>query len=552
MGTPRLKGATASALRLLSQGPLRGAIWALMAKSYGITAMSELPPEARRDFDPEERPLQGAPPRRFGTGGLPVPDGRVGTARRLGAAYAAGATDPVAVLEKIEARVAAGDFGAAHRSPFVALAWERAREAAKASRARHQGGQARGPLDGVPIPVKDEHEMVGLPTLGGTVYRRRLATGDSRCVERLEAAGALVYAKTHTTEWGMSPVGFNAVHSMPRNVYSADHAPGGSSTGAAVAVGLGLAPLAVGSDGGGSIRIPAALNGLFGIKPTFVRVPRTRDIFAGGTVSHIGPLARCTADLVELLVATGIGADPEDPYSAWAQDSLHAAADWRAALSRGVKGCRIGVDAREWRDAHPALAALGQEALKALEREGARLVDVTIPFAAHAPGAGVMVLAGETMGGLLDDQLRSGAEMGEDLQIILNLLRQSDLRLYFAARNTRAALRRFAATALAGVDLLALPTVAAPTPAWPLKDDRVTVIDEDATKALCRYAFFGNLTGLPCGTAPVGLHAGLPVGLQLVGDAWDEASVLAGLAHIERLGLSDLPAPPAFRALELP
>lgn len=546
MATPRLSGGLVSAIRILAESPLRGLVWRSMGQSYGLFGLNDLPEEAHGVPSLEERAVAGAPPRsgpdEEGEAAAP----RKGTARALRLAYQRQGTTPVAVLEALRARVERAEFGKAGRSPFIALAWARAHALAEASAARWRAGRPLGPLDGVPVPVKDEHDMVGLPTMGGTRWRTQLAGQDSLVVQRLEAAGALVYGKTHTTEWGMSPLGFNPCQPMPRNVYSRDHAPGGSSTGSAVAVALGMAPVAVGSDGGGSIRIPAAMNGLFGLKPNFVRVPRAGDIFADGTVSHIGPIGRSVEDLVDLLGVIA-GPDPRDPLSAY--PGAAPVASWRAALGRGVQGVRIGVDEAEWADAAPEVARVADEALRGLEREGARRVSVKIPYAKEAPAAGVLVIANETMGGLLRC-LPHLPEMGEDLRIILALLRGCATEHYFAARSVRAGLRRNLAAVMAGVDLLALPTTAALPPAWPFEEDQTAIVDEVANQQAVRFSFLANLTGLPAGTAPAGMVDGLPVGLQLVGDAHDEASVIAGLAAVERLGIGRVPDPDGFVPLE--
>jgi aspartyl-tRNA(Asn)/glutamyl-tRNA(Gln) amidotransferase subunit A len=470
---------------------------------------------------------------------------RPGQARQLCAAYAAGSSSPEDVLAGLEARLEARDFGLATHSPFVALDLEGAREAARASARRYREGRPLGPLDGVPIPVKDEHDWVGLPTRGGTAYRTTPATTDSFVVRELKAAGAVLPGKTHTTEWGMCPVGRNPHVPMPRNVRDSGRAGGGSSTGSAAAVALGLAPAAVGSDGGGSIRVPSSIQGIFGLKPTFGRVGRTGDIFAGGTMSHIGPIGSSSADLVDLLGVIAAHPDPDDDPALRPPDPTDACGPWTAALGRGVAGARIGLPEAEWADADPDVAEPCLAALQALQAEGARLVPVSLPLMAQAPALGVVVIATETMGSLQDDVRRHLAAMSDDLQVLLAVLGEMTAREFLLGLQVRTALKRATAEALAGLDVLALPATRSLAPPHPLALDGVAVQDDDATRAMCRYAFFGNLTGLPAGSVPVGLSRGVAVGLQIVGDAWDEASVLAVLAHAERIGLASLPPPPS-------
>lgn len=492
------------------------------------------------------RPRQAAPARQWEHQGLPLPSSRRCTGADLRAAYASGATNPVEVLEALWARIDRGDFGRATWSPFVVLDRDVARAAAEASAARWRAGTPLSPVDGLPIPVKDEHDMVGLPTLMGTSYRIQVQQTDSFLVRRLRAGGALVYAKTHLTEIGHTPVGTNPHHHLPRCVYDADRGAGGSSTGSAVAVALGLAPSASGSDAGGSIRIPSALNGVFGIKPTCVRIGRTGNPLALSSLPHLGPIGASTADLVDFLEVTGTVPDPDDPATADVPDLGSAAGAWRAALTRGVKGARIGVDEREWSHASAGVAKLGQEALRALEAEGARIVPVKLDRSRYGLAFLSIELlreATENMGEELDANIEA---LGLDLQLNSRIGDALPQAAWNMAARGREAIRQEWQAALASCDLVALPTTADVAPRYPRSDGPLAIADVYTIARLCRFEVQSNLTGLPAGTLPVGLHEGLPVGLQLVGDAYDEASVFAGLATGERLGLSVLPEPPAY------
>ncbi len=539
MSTPRMSGAALKALRLFTGTPW-GAdlIFSLMGRDHGLFALRALSVADRPQRDVEPRPIAAASPRAWQDAQIDEWDPAPGSAAALRAAYVAGQTDPVAVVERIAARVQAADFGPSTYSPFVVTCMQRALSAAKASAERYRAGETLGPLDGIPVPVKDEHHMIGFVTRGGTAYLDELATSDSFVVRCLEAAGANIPGKTHTTEWGMNPWGMNPHFDMPRNVWRSDRGAGGSSTGSAVAVGLGLAPIAIGSDGGGSIRIPSALNGLYGLKPTFIRLGRTGDIYSNSTVSHIGPLARSTSDLVDLMMTIGAVHDPDDPLTTNAPIGPSVVESWKRALGRGVRGCRIGVVDAEWAQADPAVAAAGQAALERLEREGAVRVAVEIPLAAMAHPIGAMNIATEAMGSLIDDFREYGAQMGQDLQLLLHLFERVTAKDYLNACRARAGLRVQTAAALAGVDVLALPTTGTVAPAYALSENRTSISDDAATRAMCRFCFLGNVTGLPAGTVPVGMHEGLPIGLQIMGDAWDEASVLAVMAHCERAGIS--------------
>lgn len=549
MADMRLVGTPLKAVRMLAGNPLtKGLMWAVTSKDFKIAELLALPASDRSPVDDSARPVQGAPPRRWGADDAPVPGRTDGcTSAELTAAYRDGRTDPSAVLERALARVAARDFGPATHSPFIALDEGPARAAAAASAARHREGRALGPLDGVPMCVKDEVDLVGHDTLGGTTYLRgKAASVDAWVVTKLREAGAVVYAKSHCPEWGLNPLGMSQFYDFPRNAWRNDRGAGGSSTGTGVATAIGLAPVGLGSDGGGSIRIPSATNGVFGIKPTYIRIGRSGDLWGPGTMPHLGPLGRSTADLVEFLAATA-GTDPKDGTSKM-QGDVPANA-WRAALTRSIKGCRIGIVRSEWKDADPAIADAGMKALDALAREGAVLVDVAIPLAAHAPAVGALTIASESTANISDDVVAFRDQFGEEMLAICAFLSNVSAREFLAAQRTRAALRRQVAAVLAGVDVLALPVMARFPAPYGLNETRTAIMDTGFTAGMTRFAFLGNLTGLPAGSVPVGLHDGLPIGLQIMADAWDEASVFAVMAACERAGISALPACPGFKSL---
>lgn len=545
MAAPRFSGTMLRVMRtLVSSHTLVRALWPILSKDFQIPEIAALPASSRDPVPDGARPRVSRPPRQWASADAPVVE-RAGSGMALRRALSSGQTTPTHMVETLLARLDRREFGHVRNSPFVGLDRDRALADAAASDARWKAGAPRSTVDGMIIPVKDEFDLIGLPTLGGTTYRTTVATADSAVVQRLRNAGAIVFGKTHATEFGLNPLGHNPHFDVPRNPWREGFGAGGSSLGAGAAVALGLVSSAVGSDGGGSVRIPAAFCGVYGLKPTFVRVSRVGDTWGGGSMAHVGPIAASVEDLVSQLSALE-GVDPEDPGTLAIPSLASTPVDWRAALSRGVKGARIGVDKREWEDADPAVAAAGRAGLAALERAGAVLVDVSIGLARYAPAIGAITIGAETRAGMLQELGPFGRQMSDDLfatVALLGALSASDL---LDAARQRARLRREVADVLRTVDLLALPTTS-PAPAHPASEDHVHILDAEATARATRFAFLGNLTGLPAGTAPVGMVNGLPVGLQLIGDAWDEASVIAGLAELERSGLGDLGRPEAWR-----
>lgn len=557
MNSGRLSGRTLTAVRRFAQTRTGQAVLLKRTMaSYGIDALMALGPESLGEFRTDATPLSsGFLQKRSARwkdqklGDLPVDTARQ-TAEQLRAGYLNGDFTPLDVFEALVKRIERRDFGLAVFSPFVDLNLERARQAALESGERYAKKQPLGPLDGVPVPLKDQHHMRGLPTRGGAQYREEPVAEDGFLVRALQAGGAVIFGKTHTTEWGINAAGFNPHFDMPRNVYNQDRGAGGSSTGAGVAVALGLSPVASGSDGGGSVRIPAAMNGVFGIKPTFARIGRSGDIFGGGTVSTVGPLGQSTRDLVDFLEVAAARADREDPASLAAPDVANFGKKLRASLGRGVQGCRIGIIQADWRDAATPLALAANTAVKALEDEGAELVDIDLPLAPYVSALGVSIFGLETLGGLIGDLARHGRAMSEEMQLLLALLSGISAHDYLQAQRVRAQLRRQLQAIFEQVDVLAYPTTAVQAAPYRVLDNRMEIADEVVTRGLTRYTFLANLTGLPAGTVPMGLHAELPMGLQIVGDAWDEASVLAVMAHCERLGLTAIDRPAGYRPFQ--
>lgn len=520
-------------------------------RDYRIGALLDLPATARAPLAVHPGPL--IQNRRRGWPGADLDPPQTpsfrSTAEDLRNAYKTGELSPVEVLADIRRRIDDEAFGEATFSPFCCHDFEVATEAAEASEKRYRDGSPLGPLDGIPIPLKDQHTMEGLPTGAGSSYLDELAEEDAHLTEILREAGALLFAKTHTTEWGMNPCGFSAHLSLPRNIYDRQYSAGGSSTGAAVAAGLGFTPVGSGSDGGGSIRIPAAMNGIFGIKPTFVRIGRSGDFFGSSTVSATGPLGNSTGDLVDFLSVAATVDDPSDPSRRWAPRQRNLGERWRRALGRGVKGCRIGIPRQEWDELDEPLQGPTLDALAELEKDGAELVDIEVPLMAHAPAIGMLSIGMETLANLHDEYEQYAEAFSDELRMTLALLRTIDAREFLMAQRTRSALRQTVRKALDNVDLIALPTTRTTASEYSPELDGVPLSDITALRDMTRFTFLANITGLPAGSVPVGRHNGLPFGLQFVGGAWDEASVIAAMAHAERQQWTRLPAPDECRAL---
>jgi Asp-tRNA(Asn)/Glu-tRNA(Gln) amidotransferase A subunit family amidase len=540
---PRLTGrALRGVVRATDADPVRYMLGKLMRGDLGIDAVRALPEAVRGEIPLGARPEQARRAHPRATLDLALPSARPHA--RGAAAWASMFQERVVTPSQLTERaVGAVKALAAERpamSPMLFVDEERARRDAQASTERHASGRAIGPLDGVIVPVKEEVDLEGRGATLGLKKKPAADAKDATVVRWLRAAGAVVLGHTMMTENGMSPLGVSVQRLLPRNAIDPRFAAGGSSTGSAVAVATGLCPVALGSDGGGSVRLPAAFNGLFGLKPTFGRISRSGDGF-GGTMDHLGPIGASTFDLAVFLEATS-GEDKGDELTLGNPGFDRG---WLvAALKRGVRGLRIGVLEDEIDAAEPAVAAACRDALRALETEGAKLVPVTVPLAKHATAIGYLTIGLEAFASLYEMRRHGWDDMGPDLQLLCRTMSTFGSDDYLDAQRLRAGLRREVAHALREVDALALPTSVRGAPEVSDADMRDGMTDTTALQGASRFVYIGNLCGLPAGTAPIGRDArGMPVGLQIIGDAWDEATVLQVLAHLERAEVAKTAAP---------
>jgi aspartyl-tRNA(Asn)/glutamyl-tRNA(Gln) amidotransferase subunit A len=535
---PRISGRPLRVLAKLAQSTSGASLlFSIARRDMRLGDLEKLPPSAFGEVGLDNRPIAGRTPRGTSSSplALPATPPWSGTSATLNESYASGKTTPTEVVRSAFAR--ARELGARKPSvgPLLDCREEAALKEAAAATERWRSRAPIGPLDGVPIAIKEEMSVAGLPVRAGSdLTDATPAAGDGTCVARLRAAGAIVLGTTMMTEYGMTPLGFNPKRVMPRNPHGVDRLAGGSSTGSGVAVATGVVPVALGADGGGSIRIPSALCGVFGIKPTWGRVSRTGDVLSG-SVGHLGPIASSTLDLARFLeVASGF--DPADSQTEFAP--ARVAGSFVSALTRGVAGLRVGVEQSEWGDASAEVANAGRAALRALEAEGAVLVDVRMELARYAAPIGYLTISLEALAAHWE-LLQKGASFNADLAISHAVMERSTAIEYVQAQRLRSQLRRELATVLRDVDVLALPTTVNTAPKVTDAAFDGGFLDARAVDAVCRFNFLGNLTGLPALSAPVGVDGNsLPIGLQFVGDAWDEATVLAVGAHLERLGVA--------------
>lgn len=428
--------------------------------------------------------------------------------------------DPVRTVHAVGSDPAAGRI-----DPFCDLTPERARTEAAASAERLADGNPRA-LEGALLAVKDVVDVAGLASGAGSPALGGIAEADAPAVTRLVDAGAVVVGKTRQTELGLSPVGLSASQPAPRNPHDLTRPCGGSSSGSAAAVAAGLVTLAVGTDGGGSLRIPPALCGVYGLKPTFGAVPTDGQAPCGWwSLNTVGPIA---ADVADLAAAWAVmaGRPPVDLDGA------------DAALPR------VGVDWRWWGRPETGVDRVCRAAIDGLDP-----ASVTLAHLALARPALYATVVPE-VAAAMDAPLRAGARVGADVALTLATAERITAVDYVRAQQVRRALADELEGALTGVDVLAVPTTPCTAPALAPDDWDDPPTDEGLVRRLTHYVALANLTGAPALAAPCGVdRAGLPVSLQLIGRPGGEPALLRLAAHLEAAGR--LGAPPAPHAVDV-
>jgi aspartyl-tRNA(Asn)/glutamyl-tRNA(Gln) amidotransferase subunit A len=442
----------------------------------------------------------------------------------LAEAIRTGALSPVTLLEDCLERIDAND-GRLHT--FVRLA-DTAREAAEVAHAEIRGGNWRGPLHGIPIAVKDNHTTSDMPTFAGTqMVDPPYPMQDAHVVAKLRQAGAVIIGKTrmHEFAWGMeTPPTCN-----PRDV---GRVPGGSSGGSGAAVAAGMVPAALGSDTGGSIRIPASLCGCVGFKPTFGLIGRSGIVPHSWSLDNAGPLAASVADAA-LLVEAMSGHDPRDPGSVERPPE-----QWMAPLAAGATELRVGVCRNHFFDGlMPDVAASVETAITGLGQAGAEIVEFDVPELAYGLGAIFAIeLASSTA--YHDQRLQVGAvaKFTPDVRLLVEMGRLVSGSDYVQAERFRRLLGERFARVFERVDVIVGPTM--PLTAWHIGDREVTIqgCAESVLAVSWRLTYPWNLLGLPAISVPCGNDAsGLPIGLQIAGHAFGEAKMLQAAAVVEAL-----------------
>jgi aspartyl-tRNA(Asn)/glutamyl-tRNA(Gln) amidotransferase subunit A len=443
------------------------------------------------------------------------------SADELRAGYQAHEFSPVEVVDALAARIEQLNpaLGA-----FTTMCLERASEEARSAEQAYLGGKANSPLLGVPFGAKDMFDSKGIrTTYGSAMFSDHIPSADAAAVRRVREAGGILVGKTQTHEfaWGITSV--NPVMGTSRNPWSVERVSGGSSGGSAVALAANLVPLALGSDTGGSIRVPSAFCGTVGLKPTYGRISKAGMFPLADSLDHPGPMARTPTDAAMLLAALA-GVDPDDPTT---EDVPVPEMD---VLETALEDVRVGVCP----DLHVVpLAPDIQEAFdsttRVLERLGAEFVEVALPEAERVYEVFGVIQRAEALfthaqAGLFPARRE---EYGEDILRRLELATRALTSDYLEASAARQRLRTGLTRVFSEADLLLTP-VAAGSPLL-IGEEQLAHLgrERDFRELVLSYTVLQDLTGLPAVAVRAGFDAlGIPIGVQLTGPPWSEARVL--------------------------
>jgi aspartyl-tRNA(Asn)/glutamyl-tRNA(Gln) amidotransferase subunit A len=407
----------------------------------------------------------------------------------------------------------------------ITLTPDAALESARRAEETILGGEYRCELHGIPLALKDLYETAGVRTTAGSkFFADYIPQQDGACVERLAAAGAVLLGKFNMHEIALGVTNNNPHFGACHNPWRLDRIPGGSSGGCGAALAAEMCPGALGSDTGGSIRIPASLCGIVGLKPTFGRISLRGLIPLSWNLDHPGPMARRVRDAAVLLQAIA-GYDPEDPSSI---DAM--VPDYLRALDGGVSGWRIALASDEfftWAEGE-VLSAV-REAAQTFTSLGAQVQEAPFPNGRDAARANGLMVTSDAAAFHRERLENQPEDFGEDVLQRLHSGAAFTSTEYVQARRTQSVLRRQFERFFDSFDLLLTPAtpVAAPAIEGP---DAV-----EQARTLTRFTSPFNLTGLPALSLPCGFTGnGLPIGLQIVGPPWSEAAILRAAHAFEQ------------------
>ena len=414
---------------------------------------------------------------------------------------------------------------------FITITEEEGRRAATEAESEIRKGQYRGPLHGIPISIKDLFATRGVRTTAGSkVLARWIPDYDATAVARLQKAGMVLIGKTNLHEFAYGVTNDNPHHGPARNPWDPARVPGGSSGGSAAAVASSQCSASLGSDTGGSIRIPSAVCGVVGLKPTYGRVSRCGAIPLSWSLDHVGPLTKSVEDAAIMLAAIA-GTDPMDPSS-----SSRPLPDYCKEMHGSIRGLRLGVP-RQYFFEHvdPEIQKLVSAAIRQCESMGAVPVDIDIPDLKNCSAMEAHITLAEATSYHEPYLKKQADDYGPGVRTNLEAGRYLLATDYVKSQRARTLLQRNFNEAFKRADVIVSPTL----PAFPPRVGEVWVqsgdLREHIIDAFLRFNIPYDLTGLPAVSVPCGFSStGLPVGMQIAGRPFEETTILKAARAYEQ------------------
>lgn len=454
-------------------------------------------------------------------------------------AYRAKLTTPLMVAEHLIS--ALEEFNKNNPSaPFlIAYDYEDIKKQAAASTQRHEEGNPISVLDGIFIAIKDDIDCYPYPSKGATTWfhEARTVKKDAVCVSKLRSCGAILIGKANMHELGLGVTGNNANYGTARNPHAFNRYTGGSSSGPAALVASGLCSVALGTDGGGSVRIPSSLCGIVGLKSTYGRTDMRGSLCDAGTVEIIGPLASCVEDAM-IVYAAILGSSPSDRISIKPMPPCLPSLSSNDSFDV-LGSLRLGKYTKWFNDVFSnEIAEKCDDALKLLsESYGCETLEIVIPEMDEMRAAHVVSIGSESLTCLTPYcEEGQGSKLTCDTRTNLALFRSFSASDYVAAQRLRRRMMYFFMQTFERVDVIVTPTTGMTAPEIPSSALAYGETNLQVSGYLMRFVVAANLLGLPAITVPVGYDKqGLPIGLQLLGRPWAEASLLRLASAVEEL-----------------
>ncbi|MFH1130999.1 MAG: amidase [Pseudomonadota bacterium] len=534
MKAPRAAGATLRMLAPIAENRVTGGLLSkTMLSNAGILAFREVEASGSIPFVPPQgcRCGESAPSEkdvvalfeRIASASIDRKEGfSFESASEFVAAYRQGRSSPIIVAKRIIKHILESDETEPALRAFVAQDAQDLLDQAHASALRYSEKRALGPLDGVPVAVKDELDQIGYPTKVGTKFLGSApAIQDAESVAQLRAQGALLIGKTNMHEIGLGVTGVNAHFGAARNPNDLRCVTGGSSSGSAASVAAGFCPIAVGADGGGSIRIPASLCGVVGLKPTFGRISEHGAAPLCWSVAHVGPIG-ATAKDVALAYVVMAGVDSKDPNT-----FSQPAVDLEGFGNHDLSGVRLGIYPAWFEDADPEVVDACKRVVDGLKRKGCEVKEIEIPELSFMRTVHLVIIVSEMAAALLAEDKGHRKDFAHDTRLNLAIAQQLKASDYVHAQRHRVRLCTHFDHALEQIDAIVTPTTACTAPVIPKDALKTGESNLAVTDKIMRFTSAANLTGLPAISLPAGYDQnGLPIGIQLIGRAFEEHLLL--------------------------